>query len=272
VSVHFFKYQATGNDFVILDNREGKHILSEEQIKKICDRKFGVGADGIMLIENHPSLDFLLQYYNSDGSQSLCGNGSRAAVNFAAKLGIIHGKTSFMAYDGEHAAELLKGEIVSLRMNDVSGIKKVGDDFFLNTGSPHFVRFVDDIKSYPVVEEGRAIRYSEAFKPGGTNVNFVERIDVNTLYVRTYERGVEDETLSCGTGVTAAAIAASLKGYQSPVIIKTQGGDLSVSFKKSGRNDLSLSDSSGKDSQPDTFTDIFLIGPAKMVFEGTLEL
>jgi diaminopimelate epimerase len=257
MKVHFYKYQATGNDFVVMDNRDGKLSLTKEQIEKICDRRFGVGADGLMLIEKHASLNFNVEYFNSDGSQSLCGNGSRAAVHFASKLGLVNGKSTFNAYDGAHSAELLSTGIIRLKMNDVKEVKTIGNDYFLNTGSPHYIRFVEDIHQYPVVEEGRKIRYSEAFKPGGTNVNFVELLSDNTIYVRTYERGVEDETLSCGTGVTAAAIATSLKGYTTPVNIKVKGGDLSVEFKS---------------GQSGTFTEIFLVGPAKMVFEGDLEL
>lgn len=257
MNLHFYKYQATGNDFVMIDNREGKIHLTKEQIVRICDRKFGVGADGLMLIEKHPDLNFNLEYFNSDGSQSLCGNGSRAAVHFASQLGLVNGKTVFEAYDGPHDAELLPAEIIRLKMSDVNGVKTFGDDFFINTGSPHYIRFVTNLQQYPVFEEGKKIRYSEAFKPGGTNVNFVELLSDNRIYVRTYERGVENETLSCGTGVTAAALATSIKGYGSPVLIKTLGGDLAVEFKS---------------GQSGTFSDIFLVGPAKMVFEGHLEL
>jgi len=253
----FFKYQATGNDFVIVDNREGKYSFSEDEIKKICDRKFGVGADGIMLIEKHPSLDFNLVYFNADGSPSLCGNGSRAAVLMASALGVVNGKAKFNAYDGAHEAQLLPNGNVRLKMNDVKEIKNSGEGVFLNTGSPHFIKWVSEIKNYPVFEEGRKIRYSEAFKPAGTNVNFVEQLKDNFIFVRTYERGVENETLSCGTGVTAAALAASSRNYGSPVTVKTLGGELSIEFKV---------------SHDGSFTDIFLIGPAKMVFQGILEL
>jgi diaminopimelate epimerase len=257
VNLHFRKYQATGNDFVLIDNRNGSINLTIDQVKQICDRKFGIGADGLMLIEKHPSLDFNLVYYNSDGSQSLCGNGSRAAVNMASSLGIVNGKARFNAYDGEHSAERNENGIVRLRMNDVTTSK--GDDL-INTGSPHVIKFVKDLSHYPVFEEGRKIRYSYE---NGTNVNFVELLGDNTIYVRTYERGVENETLSCGTGVTAAALASSLyQGYTSPVSVKTRGGDLSVQFK-----------ASPEDSNfTVTFEDIFLVGPAKMVFEGDLEL
>jgi len=253
----FYKYQATANDFVIVDNREGKYSFSVDEVKRICDRKFGVGADGLMLIEKLPSFDFNLIYYNADGSPSLCGNGSRAAVVTASALGMINGKTKFNAYDGAHEAQLLPNGNVRLRMNDVKEIKKSGDGVFLNTGSPHFIKWIDEVKNYPVYEEGKNIRYSEAFKPSGTNVNFVEPLKNNTIFVRTYERGVEDETLSCGTGVTAAALAASSRNYISPISVKTLGGELSVEFKV---------------SHDGSFTDIFLIGPAKMVFQGVLEL
>ncbi len=253
----FQKYQATGNDFVIVDNRGGKYSFTVDQIKKICDRKFGVGADGIMLIEKHPSLDFNLIYYNADGSLSLCGNGSRAAMKVASSLGIVNGKAKFNAYDGLHEADLLSNGNVRLKMNDVKEVKRLNQDFFINTGSPHFIQFADDVKNFPVFEKGRKIRYSEDFKPNGTNANFVELLGGNSIFVRTYERGVEDETLSCGTGVTAAALASSFHQYSSPITVKTLGGELSVEFNL--RHDGS-------------FTDIFLIGPAKMVFEGTLEL
>lgn len=257
MTLSFFKYQATGNDFVILDNRKGMHAFSKPQIEKICDRKFGVGADGLILIEQDADHDFNLVYYNNDGSQSLCGNGSRAAVSFAASLGIVNGRTSFNAYDGQHDAELLPSGIVRLKMNDVGRIQEIENDFFVNTGSPHYVKVVDDLPTYPVFDEGTKIRHLDQFSPAGTNVNFIQLQNDNTLFVRTFERGVEDETLSCGTGVTAAALVASLKGYKSPVNIQTTGGDLSVEFKS---------------GQSGTFTDIFLVGPAKMVFKGELEL
>jgi diaminopimelate epimerase len=255
--IRFHKYQATGNDFVLIDNLSGAYSFTKEQIEKICDRRFGVGADGLILIEKHPDLDFNLVYYNSDGSQSLCGNGSRAAVIMAASLGLLNDNTEFNAYDGTHQAELMKNGIVRLRMNKVTATNKIGDDYFINTGSPHYLKLVTDIKNYPVVDEGRKIRYRQNYAPNGTNVNFIELLENNTIFVRTYERGVEDETFSCGTGVTAAALAASFHGYSSPVKIIVRGGELSVEFKS---------------GQAGTFQDIYLIGPAKMVFEGTLEL
>lgn len=242
---------------MLIDNRSGAYSFTKEQIEKICDRRFGIGADGLMLIEKHPTLDFNLVYYNSDGSQSLCGNGSRAAVMMASSLGLLNDHTEFNAYDGPHQAELVNAGIVKLKMNDVTGAKKIGDDYFINTGSPHYLRFVMDVKNHPVVDEGRKIRFSQNYAPNGTNVNFIQLLENNTIFVRTYERGVEDETFSCGTGVTAAALAASFHGYSSPVQVRVRGGELSVEFKS---------------GQAGTFQDIFLTGPAKMVFEGTLEL
>jgi diaminopimelate epimerase len=210
-----------------------------------------------MLIEDHPTLNFHLEYFNSDGSRSLCGNGCRAAVQFASQLGLVNGNAKFTAFDGPHWAELLPDKEIRLQMADVSAYQTVGDDYYINTGSPHYIQFVKGINDYPVFEEGKKIRYSEVFQPGGTNVNFVELQNDNTIFVRTYERGVENETLSCGTGITAAALAASLKGYHSPISIKTLGGRLSVEFKS---------------SHAGTFQEIYLIGPAKMVFKGQLEL
>jgi diaminopimelate epimerase len=259
--LHFHKYEATGNDFVIFDNRKGTVQLSRDQISRICDRRFGVGADGVMLLEKHPNLDFNLVYYNADGSQSLCGNGTRAAVTMASSLGMINGHAKFNAYDGDHEADILSAGTVRVRMNDVNEIKQLGDDRFLNTGSPHLVRVVTNLKDYPVFTEGRHTRYEDRFAPGGTNVNFVEPLENNMLFVRTYERGVENETLSCGTGVTAAALAAHSLGYRSPVKIKTLGGELTVEF---------TAGQSG--SHNEAFHDIFLAGPAKMVFQGELEL
>ncbi len=264
MKIHFHKYQATGNDFVLIDNRRGKYSFSKDQILKICDRRFGVGADGLILIEKHPTLDFDLIYFNSDGSQSLCGNGSRAAVIMAAELGLLKTTTKFNAYDGAHEAELLETGIVRLKMNDVEQVEKSGNDYFINTGSPHHLRFVKEVSSYPVVEEGRKIRYSEVYAPKGTNANFIQLLGKNTIAVRTYERGVEDETFSCGTGVTAAALVSNLQNYTSPVQVKVKGGELSVEFK--------AIHSGPSGSLPTAFRDIFLIGPAKMVFQGDLEL
>ena len=257
MSLHFSKYQATGNDFVLVDNRDKKYLFTEDEIKKICDRRFGVGADGLILIEKDDASDFKMIYYNSDGSQSLCGNGCRSAIDFARHLGLISTATKFLAYDGAHDGQLLPNGLIRLKMANVNEVKKMGDNYFINTGSPHFVKFVDDLKNYPVLLEGQTIRHSKTFEPAGTNANFAEFNNDNSISVRTYERGVEDETYSCGTGVTAVALAASYHGYPSPISVKVLGGELLVEFKK---------------DQNDTFEDVFLVGPAKMVFEGEISL
>jgi len=272
--IHFYKYQATGNDFVLVDNRTAHLHLTTPQIARICDRRFGIGADGIVLLEKDAHLDFAIVYYNGDGTQSLCGNGCRSAIDLAGRLGLVSGTTRFSAYDGEHEGEVLPDGQIRLRMNDVPDVREVNDGFFVDTGSPHFVKFVNKVGDYAVVEEGRKLRYSDAFKPAGANINFVETVDQGTLRVRTYERGVEDETLSCGTGVTAVSLAAVKKGYQSPVTINVAGGKLSVEFKTSPGPVVPAAPGNGTASHrpPASFHDIFLIGPAKMVFEGDLEL
>jgi diaminopimelate epimerase len=251
MSYVFYKYQGTGNDFVMIDNREG--LFDPENldlVRKMCDRKFGVGSDGLMLIQDHEEADFELLYFNSDGSKSLCGNGSRCAVLFAKYLGIIKNETSFLAIDGIHHAWII-GNQVHLQMNDVESVEAGPDYFYLNTGSPHFIKFVNSVTEVDVVGEGKRIRYNDRFAEKGTNVNFLETHD-DRIYVRTYERGVEDETLSCGTGVTACALVAGLKGFKSPVTIRTKGGNLQVSFEK----------------KKNGFTNIKLIGPAEYIFKG----
>ena len=250
----FYKYQATGNDFIIIDNRDLNFDLNNTAlVAQMCDRRFGIGADGLMLLQNHNDFDFEMVYYNSDGNQStMCGNGGRSLAQFAYDIGVISEKASFIAVDGPHEVEILSDN-VNLKMIDTGIPERVGDDYFINTGSPHHVTFVSDVKEYPIVEKGAAIRNGSIYGPkGGTNVNFVSSIDKNTIHVRTYERGVEDETFSCGTGVTACAIVASLDDYQSPVKIITKGGDLSVSFKK----------------EETCFSNVWLCGPAKKVFVG----
>lgn len=254
--LHFHKYQATANDFVLVDNRKGDYNFTPQQIEKICDRRLGIGADGLVLIEHDSEAMFKMIYYNPDGSQSLCGNGCRSAVEFANRLGIIKKNCSFSAFDGVHEASILADGQIRLRMNDVNDIKRMEDDFYMNTGSPHYCKFVSDVKSYPVFEEGRKLRYDKRFSEG-TNVNFIEKKNDQTLFVRTYERGVEAETYSCGTGITAVALAAAHQGYSSPVQINARGGTIIIEFNQNPTG---------------TFTDIYLTGPAKMVFEGFLEL
>lgn len=256
MTIPFHKYQGTGNDFVMIDNREGIFPHDEPLVAKICDRKFGIGADGLILIENHDSLDFEMIYFNADGSQSLCGNGSRCAVSFANLLGIIGEHTQFLTIDGKYKANI-EGDMIHLHMRDQPAPEKYDEHYFLNNGSPHHIRFVDHADQIDVYSEGASIRYSEIYAPGGTNVNFVEPKGNSTIYVRTYERGVEDETLSCGTGITASALAAADRNLTSPVIIETKGGKLEVRFERN--NDHS-------------FTNIWLIGPAKQVFSGRIDI
>lgn len=254
-SIPFFKYQGTGNDFVMIDNREGvfpKNDLS--QITKLCDRRFGIGADGVILIEQAEGYDFEMVYYNPDGSQSLCGNGSRCAVMFARHLGIIKNETKFLAIDGEHLAHI-KGESVHLLMHDVHDIEKIGEDFLIDTGSPHYIKYVTELDLKDMVKEGQSIRYSDRFKSDGVNVNLIEIADEG-LKIRTYERGVEAETFSCGTGCTAAALSFGLKNHVEKVSLKAVGGDLEVTF----------------DRKEGAFTNIYLVGPAQWVFEGKISI
>ncbi|MCS6973121.1 MAG: diaminopimelate epimerase [Cyclobacteriaceae bacterium] len=258
--ISFTKYQATGNDFILIDNRRSTIRLSVQQINRLCHRRFGIGADGLILIEPHHQADFYLNYYNSDGSQSLCGNGSRAAVHFAHRLGAVKKETTFAAYDGLHLGSILPDEQIRIQLKPVQDAEKFEDGIFIHTGSPHFIRWVEQVESYPVVEEGRKIRYSERFRVrGGTNVNFAERLPDNTIRVRTYERGVEDETLSCGTGVTACALAAAIQfGFSSPVQVRTRGGNLQVDFVQ--------------DTDTGGFSEIYLTGPVVPVFTGQVHL
>ena len=252
----FFKYQGTGNDFVIIDNRTGEIKLSIEQVKHLCDRKFGIGADGLMLLNENCDYDFEMLYYNADGNEgSMCGNGGRCLVQFAKDSGIIREKYKFIATDGEHEAFFSEGW-VNLKMKDVNEVSTHWDSYILNTGSPHYVKPANDVNELNVYEEGRSIRYSDEFKDEGINVNFVERIDEDRILVRTYERGVENETLSCGTGVTASALLFAQEGLGfNRINVTTLGGDLAVEFNK-------ISESN--------FENIWLCGPATYVFKGTI--
>lgn len=259
MKVSFFKYQGTGNDFVMVDNRDGKYDdLNIEHIQLICNRKFGVGADGLIKLNQKKGFDFEMDYYNSDGSKSFCGNGARCSIAFAYQLGLRAKEFLFDAIDGMHYASIDEEGIVSLKMNDVSEIVRNGNDFYTYTGSPHYVRFVKEVDKTDVLNEGKSIRFSEKYKQEGVNVNFVEEKE-NYFFVRTYERGVEDETLSCGTGVTACALVIAnnkeLEGrFEIP--IKTLGGNLSIKAKKENK----------------VYSEVYLIGPAKFVFEGEIHV
>ncbi|MBK0401443.1 diaminopimelate epimerase [Adhaeribacter sp. BT258] len=253
MNINFYKYQGTGNDFVMIDDRDEKFPVEDQQlVAHLCHRRFGIGADGLILLRNKAGYDFEMVYFNADGRLgSMCGNGGRCTVAFAKFLGVIQNQTRFLAADGDHEATIENG-LVSLKMNEVNSVECGTDFYFMNTGSPHYVTFGENVAQENVFEKGRSIRYNERFKQEGTNVNFAEMRPDKSLYIRTYERGVEDETYSCGTGVTASALAASLKGLESPVKIETPGGNLQVSFKKQGEH----------------FTDIYLTGPAEQVFKG----
>ena len=213
MTLHFYKYQGTGNDFVMLDNRTGTFPKEDTTlVNKLCDRRFGIGADGLILLEKSDTVDFTMVYYNADGNESsMCGNGGRCLVAFAKQLKVIKHKATFTAIDGLHHATIKDG-VVSLQMIDVTRIESYKSHTFLNTGSPHHIEFVANVDAIDIQKSGKEIRYGAPYYDEGTNVNFVEVIDSSTLKVRTYERGVEDETLSCGTGVTAAAIAAYFEG------------------------------------------------------------
>jgi diaminopimelate epimerase len=254
MNITFHKYQGTGNDFVIIDNRNNSVQLTTVQVKKMCDRRFGIGADGLMLLNSKNGYDFEMIYYNADGRESsMCGNGGRCLVKFAYNLGIHKRKYLFIAVDGEHEASVEDNGWVYLKMKNVQGIEKHYTDSVLDTGSPHYIKHINNLVNYDVVKSGKEIRYNDEFKKNGINVNFVEQTD-KSIFVRTYERGVEDETLSCGTGVTAAALvyAHNDNGFNR-VEVKTLGGNLAVEFEK-------------KDDE--TFENIWLCGPAEFVFKG----
>ena len=260
MTIKFYKYQGTGNDFVMIDNRQNDFPKHNTQlIEQLCNRRFGIGGDGLILLENDATTDFKMVYYNSDGNQSsMCGNGGRCLVAFAKKLKIIENKATFVAVDGLHNATINQNNIVSLQMQDVNNIIIANDYVFLNTGSPHHVTLVQDLIIYNVKENGARIRNSELYGQLGSNVNFVTQISDNEFRIRTYERGVEDETLSCGTGATATAIAmhATNKTSASNIKINVEGGSLNISFQKKDNN----------------YINVFLTGKAEFVFEGEIEL
>ena len=262
MDLNFYKYEGTGNDFIILDNR-GKNFslqLTHGLIKKMCDRHFGIGADGLMTLQEKEGYDFEMIYYNADGNKgTMCGNGGRCIVAFAKYLGIINSETNFMAVDGPHYAKIAEtGDRVSLKMIDVTNINLDGNALVLDTGSPHYVLQTVDLQNKDVFSEGRKIRDSDTYSQKGINVNFVEDMGSH-YYVRTYERGVEDETYACGTGVTAVAMAmAKTKGMTGTIKtnLHVMGGELNVRFNYNG----------------DHFTEVFLEGPASFVFSGVFAL
>jgi diaminopimelate epimerase len=258
MALKFHKYQGTGNDFIMISAQENVSFQpSAAMISKLCDRRFGIGADGLIIIKPYPNFDFEIDYYNADGTQSFCGNGARCSVKFAAHLGLMQNTCKFWAIDGAHEAEILANGQVKLRMADVQNIQKITDsaqDYELHTGSPHYVRFTDN-EALDIVDFGKAIRFNDTYKNHGINVN-TARFTNEVFRVQTYERGVEGETFSCGTGVTAVALAGAVHFKKPPgsVTIQTKGGTLQVHWQQNGN----------------TFHDIFLEGPAEFVYEGSV--
>lgn len=256
--IQFSKYQGTGNDFIIIDNRSGNIQLTEAQVKQLCDRRFGIGGDGLMLLNSSAEYDFEMKYYNADGAEgSMCGNGGRCLTRFAYDCGIHKDEYLFIATDGPHEAHFGKNQWIHLKMKDVNAIENLRHAAVLDTGSPHYIKEVQNLETLDAVKEGREIRYSDEFKENGINVNFVEP-ELKKIRVRTYERGVEDETYSCGTGVTAAALvfAHNETGFNR-VEVETRGGHLAVEFDKTGE---------------ERFENIWLCGPAVFVFKGQIEV
>ncbi|MFD2145146.1 diaminopimelate epimerase [Mucilaginibacter antarcticus] len=261
MKLHFYKYQGAGNDFILVDNRQKiVNHHNAQLLAQLCDRRFGIGGDGIMFLQAKEGYDFEMVYYNADGQpSSMCGNGGRCIVAFARFLGVTGQETEFLAVDGPHHAKISEtGDWVSLQMIDVDTIHKDADAYVLNTGSPHYVAFADNLQDKNVFADGHAIRNNDTYRANGINVNFVEP-HREGYFVRTFERGVEDETYACGTGVTAVALAMAKHYNKTGSIetpIKVLGGDLNIRFNYDGN----------------AFTDIFLEGPAKLVFEGDLEI
>ena len=257
--IPFTKYQGTGNDFIMIDERNlPKPLLSIDTIKKLCNRRFGVGADGLIIIRKDEHLDFYVDYYNADGTQSFCGNGARCSVKFAQEIGLIGIACHFNAIDGSHEATINGNGDVKLLMSPVKHVEmEENQSYITDTGSPHYIRFVEDIEAIDIVDFGKSIRFSERYKQLGINVNTAE-IKENCILVKTYERGVEDETYSCGTGVTAVALAAALNNEKNKgcTAIQTKGGTLRVHWEKTALG----------------FDNIYLEAPANKVYEGHVEI
>ena len=254
----FYKYQGTGNDFILIDDRANVFPLKDVSLVAcLCDRRFGIGADGLILIQNAATSDFKMVYFNADGNESsLCGNGARCTIAFANFLNCIEDKTTFEAVDGLHSAHI-DGDIISLQMHDVSKIQAFENHTFLDTGSPHHVEMVEKLKTFDVYGNGKRIREESPYYMTGTNVNFVEQLAKDQFAIRTYERGVEDETLSCGTGATAVALAMyeNKKTTATKIKINVQGGVLEIQFEVTDKG----------------YSQIFLSGPAEQVYSGTFK-
>ncbi len=257
MTIHFHKYHGAGNDFIIIDTRDKAVPDQPELIKNLCDRHFGIGADGLILLEQKNGLPYM-RYFNCDGNEStMCGNGGRCFAAFAKKMGIASNPMEFLGIDGSHIAEFNPDGSIKLKMIDVKKIELIDDSYFINTGSPHYVTMVRDVDKVDVMQEGRLIRQSVNFNNGGTNVNFIQEVEPGKLKIRTYERGVEAETLACGTGATASAIAYShyFEYLNSPIELYAPGGVLKVYFRQHNEQ----------------YSDIWLEGPAVEVFEGDFD-
>lgn len=262
--VPFIKYHGAGNDFIMIDDRENRWsaLIGEEWVAHACHRRFGIGADGLIVLQQgNEGADFFMKYYNSDGRTStFCGNGGRCIVAFAAGLGINKNTYRFLGTDGWHEAGMNAEGIVSLSMLDVNDVERINDRIFtLNTGSPHYVAIIDNLETMDVKTKGRQIRNNELYAAEGINVNFIMSTGPSSIQIRTYERGVEDETMACGTGVVAAAIANAIyhDDYSGACAVNARGGELQVTFSRTGVNH---------------FKDIRLIGPAAEVFRGEIEI
>lgn len=261
----FYKYQGAGNDFVLINNMNGEISLNSKQIENICNRNFGIGADGLMMLEKDTNNDFYMRYFNADSSEvAMCGNGGRCIVLFAHHQGVIGKNTTFNSLDGIHSAQIINDNgiegHVKINLINVNEIVEYNNDIFMNTGVPHYIQFVDNVDHVDIQKEGSFIRYNEMFKPEGTNVNFVEISGIGAIKVRTYERGVEGETLACGTGATAAAIATSLKFQPSinSFKVSVQGGELNIDFNKlSSHNYINIQLEGGAKA---TFKGEFILG------------
>lgn len=251
MKIQFHKYQATGNDFILINNREGIFPVNPKLINTMCDRRFGIGSDGLILIGKSNEVDFTMTFYNPDGTQSFCGNGSRAAIHFAYTLKLIGDSARFKAYDGVHEGFIMP-EMVKVSMRDVQNGRMILNGIFIDTGSPHYVEVTENVELLNLMTQGKEIRNDQKFHPKGTNVNFIEKTGKEQIKVRTYERGVENETYSCGTGVTASALVSVKEDGSHHVSVTTKGGGLTVSFEKG---------SSG-------FSNIWLEGPAERVYKG----
>jgi diaminopimelate epimerase len=267
----FYKYQGTGNDFIMIDDRSLTFPVNDTAlVEKLCNRRFGIGADGLILLQPHDTTAYYMKYYNSDGRESsMCGNGGRCLAAFALHQGVIKERShTFMAVDGLHDVtydgDLNPALWVKLKMRDVETVESRADNtYVLNTGSPHFVRFINEsLMGFDVVHQAKGIRYNNEFSEQGININFVNLLGLHHISIRTYERGVEDETLSCGTGVTAAAISAALinnlPNGTHTIEVNSAGGMLKVELTRN--------------AQTGHFSNIWLQGPATFVFKGAVEI